>query len=78
MIAFTTMMWMAEALGYDTAPMEGFLEDKVKSLLDIPYGVRVVGLLGIGKRKGPDKLYAGRYQIQQVCFAEKWGAAINL
>ena len=24
MIAFTTMMWMAEVLGYDTAPMEGF------------------------------------------------------
>jgi nitroreductase len=28
MIAMTTMMWMAEVLGYDTAPMEGFFEDK--------------------------------------------------
>jgi nitroreductase len=36
MIAFTTMMWMAEVLGYDTAPMEGFYEDKVKSVLNIP------------------------------------------
>lgn len=36
MIAFTTMMWMAEILGYDTAPMEGFFEDKVKSVLNIP------------------------------------------
>jgi nitroreductase len=42
MIAFTTMIWMAEVLGYDTAPMEGFFEDKVKSALDIPDGVRVV------------------------------------
>jgi nitroreductase len=33
MIAFTTMMWAAETLGYDTAPMEGFEEDKVKALL---------------------------------------------
>jgi nitroreductase len=53
MIAVTTMMWMAEALGYDTAPMEGFFEDKVKSTLDIPDGVRVVALLGIGRLKGP-------------------------
>ena len=36
MIAFTTMMWMAEVLGYDTAPMEAFQEDKVKELLEIP------------------------------------------
>jgi nitroreductase len=72
MIAFTTMMWMAEALGYDTAPMEGFFEDKVKSLFSIPDGVRVVGLLAIGKRKGPDKRYAGRHEIRQVCFAERW------
>jgi nitroreductase len=78
MIAFTTMMWMAEALGYDTAPMEGFFEDKVKSVLSIPDGVRVVALLGIGKRKGPDKPYAGRRQLRDVCFAEKWGERINL
>ena len=42
MIAFTTMMWTAEVLGYDTAPMEGFFEDKVKSVLDIPASIRVV------------------------------------
>lgn len=78
MIAFTTMMWMAEVLGYDTAPMEGFFEDKVKSLLGIPDSVRVVALLGIGRRKGPDKPYAGRHQTKQVCFAEKWGVGIKL
>lgn len=72
MIAFTTMMWMAEALGYDTAPMEGFFEDKVKSVLDIPPHVRVVALLGIGKRKGGDKPYAGRRERDDICFMEKW------
>ncbi|HEY2172034.1 MAG TPA: nitroreductase family protein, partial [Candidatus Angelobacter sp.] len=36
MIAFTTMMWAAETMGYDTAPMEGFMEDQVKGLLKIP------------------------------------------
>ena len=78
MIAFTTMMWMAEVLGYDTAPMEGFFEDKVKAVLNIPGGVRVVSLLGIGKLKGPDKPYAGRHEMRKVCFAENWGEHINL
>jgi nitroreductase len=78
MIAFTTMMWMAEVLGYDTAPMEGFFEDKVKSVLNVPDEVRVVALLGIGRRKGADKRYAGRHEIGTVCFAERWGERVNL
>ena len=77
MIAFTSMMWMAETLGYDTAPMEGFSEDKVKSVLNIPDSIRVV-VLGIGRLKGPDKPYAGRHALGSVCFAEKWGEGINL
>jgi nitroreductase len=78
MIAFTTMMWMAEVLGYDTAPMEGFFEDKVKSVLEIPDSIRVVALLGIGRLKGADKRYAGRHAMGSVCFAETWGEGFNL
>jgi len=65
MIAFTTMIWMAEVLGYDTAPMEGFFEDKVKSVLEIPDSIRVVALLGIGRLKGADK----RMQAATPCAA---------
>jgi nitroreductase len=72
MIAFTTMMWMAEVLGYDTAPMEGFEEDKVKALLKIPDRVRVVAFLCIGRRKGPDKPYGGRFEPARTVFAEEW------
>jgi nitroreductase len=78
MIAFTTMMWMAEVLGYDTAPMEGFFEGKVKSALNIPGHIRVVALLAIGRRKGPDKPYAGRHEMRNVCFCESWGKSIKL
>lgn len=78
MIAFTTMMWMAEALGYDTAPMEGFFEDKVKSVLAIPEDIRVVALLAIGKKKGADKLYAGRHNMQDICFSENWGKGFKI
>jgi nitroreductase len=76
MIAFTTMMWMAEVLGYDTAPMEGFYEDQVKTTLGIPAHVRVVALLAIGHRKGEDKRFAGRFAMQRTVFAEKWGNPI--
>ena len=76
MIAFTTMMWTAEVLGYDTAPMEGFYEDQVKATLAIPVHVRVVALLAIGHRKGEDKLFAGRFAMQRTVFAEKWGNPI--
>ena len=78
MIAFTHMMLMAEALGYDTAPMEGFYESKVKALLKLPESVRVVALLAIGHLKGPDKTFAGRFSMGRVCFAEEWGKPLQL
>ena len=78
MIAFTTLMWMAEALGYDTAPMEGFDEESVKKLLYIPESVRVVALLAIGHRKGEDKPYGGRFPIERLCFADEWGKPLKL
>jgi nitroreductase len=77
MIAFTTMMWMAEVLGYDTAPMEGFHEDQVKATLGIPTHIRVVALLAIGHIKGEDKRFAGRFAMQRTVFVEKWGSPIS-
>jgi len=77
MIAYTTMMWTAEALGYDTAPMEGFLEDKVKELLKIPARVRVVALLCVGRRKGADKPYAGRFDPARTVFTDEWGKGVE-
>jgi nitroreductase len=77
MIAFTTMMWMAEVLGYNTAPMEGFFEDKVRAVLGIPERVRVVALLAIGRRKGPPKPYGGRFSPDRTCFADQWGKQLD-
>jgi nitroreductase len=77
MIALTTMLWTAETLGYDTAPMEGFEEDKVKTLLKIPERVRVVALLAIGRRKGADKPYGGRFDIARTVFGDEWAKKIE-
>jgi hypothetical protein len=46
---------MAEVVGDDNSPMEGSFEDEVKSVLNVPDEVRVVALLGVDRRKGPDK-----------------------
>lgn len=78
MIAFTTMMWTAEVLGYDTAPMEGFFEDQVKSTLGIPESIRVVALLAIGHGKGLDKPYGGRFDSSHICFGDRWGNGLQL
>jgi nitroreductase len=79
MIAVTHMMLMAEALGYDTAPMEGFVESQVKKVLGIPQeNVRVVAMLAIGQHKGADKPYPGRFPIEHIAFENRWGKSIKL
>jgi len=49
----------------------------VKELLHIPDRVRVVALLAIGRRKGEDKPYGGRFDPSRTVFAEQWGRKIE-
>jgi nitroreductase len=78
MIAATTMMWMAEALGYDTGPMEGFSEEDVRKVLGIPETVRVVFLLAIGHLRGEDSKHPGRLPASCTVFAERYGQPLNV
>jgi nitroreductase len=78
MIALTTMMWMAEALGYDTAPMEGYEPDKVVEVLRLPLSYEVVALLAIGHLKGPDKFNGGRFSMQRTVFDGEYGKPMRL
>ena len=78
MIAATTMMWMAEALGYDTGPMEGFYEDQVRRVLDIPDHLCVLFLLAIGRLEGEDSKYPGRLPSSRTLFGERYGQQIDL
>jgi nitroreductase len=77
MIAFTTMMLMAEVLGYDTAPMEGFEQEKVREVLKLPLSYHVVALLAIGHLKGNDKFQGGRFSPSRMVFAEEFGKPIK-
>ena len=78
MIAFTHMMLMAETLGYDTAPMEGFEQEKVHEVLKLPLSYHVVALLGIGHLNGPDKFDGGRFSMARTIFDEEFGHPIKL
>lgn len=73
MIALTTMMLVAEAYGFDTAPMEGFDAAGVKREFKLPDEAEVVALLAIGRAAEPDKVYPGRFPLDRIVFAESYG-----
>lgn len=73
MIAFTTMMLVAEAYGLDTAPMEGFDPEAVKEEFGLPSEAEVVALLAIGFAKEPDKIYGGRLAWDEIVHEEEFG-----
>ena len=77
MLAFTSMMWMAEVLGYDTAPMEGFEQQRVCETLRLPLSYWVVALLAIGHLKGPDKFDGGRFDLSHTVFGEEYGKPLR-
>lgn len=77
MIALTHMMLMAEVMGYDTAPMEGFEQDKVHEVLRLPMSYWVVALLAIGHLKGTDKYYGGRFEMSHTVYGEEFGKPLK-
>lgn len=77
MIAFTHMMLMAEVMGYDTAPMEGFEQEKVHEVLRLPLSYHVVALLTIGRLKGADKFHGGRFDMSHTVFGEEYGKPLK-
>ena len=75
MIALTTLMYAAEAYGFDTAPMEGFDAAGVKREFGLPEEAEVVCLLAVGRAATPDKVYPGRFPPEQVVYSERFGEA---
>ncbi|HKQ51540.1 MAG TPA: nitroreductase family protein [Pyrinomonadaceae bacterium] len=72
MIAVTTMMLVAEAYGFDTAPMEGFDAAGVKREFGIPEEAEVCALLAIGRAAPPDKPYTGRFELNRLVYHERY------
>ena len=76
-IAITHMMLMAEVLGYDTAPLEGFEQHKVCETLRLPMSYWVVSMLALGQLHGPDKFNGGRFELSHTVFGEEFGKPLR-
>ena len=77
MIAFTHMLLMAEVLGYDTAPMEGYEPEKVHEVLKLPLSYTTVALLALGHGRGADKFSGGRFKTSRTVFGEEYGRPLG-
>jgi len=75
--AVTHMLLMAEVMGYDTALLEGFEQDRVHEVLRLPMSYWVVELLAIGHLKGPDKFNSGRFEMSHTVFGEEFGKPLK-
>jgi len=73
MIAVTCLLLIAEAYGFDTAPMEGFDPAGVKTEFGIPDEAEVVALVALGRGAAPDKAYPGRFALDTIVYAETYG-----
>ncbi|PYS48715.1 MAG: nitroreductase family protein [Acidobacteria bacterium] len=73
MIAFTTLMLVAESYGFDTGPMEGFDPAGVKREFDIPDEAEVCAMIAIGRGAGPEKAYPGRFELNRIVYSERYG-----
>lgn len=76
-LAYTHMMLMAEVLGYDTAPLEGFEQHKVCETLRLPMSYWVVSLLAVGRLHGTDKFNGGRFEMSHTVFGEEFGKPLR-
>ena len=76
-IAFTHMLLMAEVMGYDTAPLEGFEQERVREVLRLPLSFWVVALLAIGHGQGGDKFNGGRFEPGHTVFSEEFGKPLR-
>jgi nitroreductase len=76
-IASTFMMLTAESMGYDTAVMEGFEQERVHEVLRLPLSYWVVSLLAVGHRNGPEKYHGGRFGLAHTAFSEEFGKPLK-
>ncbi len=76
MLAVAHLMIVAQGLGVDSCPMEGFVTAQVKESFNIPEEVDVCCLLPLGYADEPIKKYGGRFSKERVCYGESFGQAL--
>ncbi|GAA3766496.1 nitroreductase family protein [Terriglobus aquaticus] len=76
-LAAAFMLLTAETMGYDTAPLEGFEQERVHEVLRLPLSYWVVSLLAIGTLQGTDKYDGGRFGLAHAVSSEEYGKPLR-
>lgn len=71
-IASENLMLAAHALGLGTVFVGVFDEEKLRSLLNIPSNIRIVGIFPIGYPQEAKKEGTGRKPLNEIVFHERW------
>jgi nitroreductase len=71
-IASENLMLAAHAVGLATVFVGVFDEEKLGDLLDIPPGVRIVGLFPLGYPLSEPKAGPSRKPLEEIVCYEKW------
>jgi nitroreductase len=72
-LAAQNFMLAAKGEGLGTVFVGVYDEEKLKSLLNIPAEIRIVGLFPLGYPAGEPKEGPARKTLQDICFHEQWG-----
>lgn len=77
-IAAQNMMLACRGLGLGTVFVGVFDDEKLRSLLQVPYGIKIVGIFPIGYPKEEKTGGPGRKPLSEIVFSEKWGQAAGI
>lgn len=72
-IAAQNLMLAARGQGLGTVFVGVYDEEKLKSLLNIPSAIRIVGLFPLGYPVDEKKDGPARKSLNDICFHEQWG-----
>lgn len=73
-IAAQTLMLATHSMGLGTVFVGVFEEEKLRLLLGIPAGIRIVGLFPIGYPRNINKEGPPRKALREFLFSERWGS----
>ncbi|MFO0959911.1 MAG: nitroreductase family protein [Isosphaeraceae bacterium] len=77
MLAAMSLMLAAESLGVQSAPMEGFEDEKVRRAFGIPDDHAICCLICLGFARDSQP-FPGRLGLADVCFGEHFGRALDV
>jgi nitroreductase len=69
-LAAENFMLAISAQGFDTCPMEGFDEARVKKLLGLGWRARIVMVVSVGER-APEGLWGERFRLPREMVVKK-------